>query len=312
MIGIPDLGSIAVGKSADFIVLMANPLEDILNTRRIDKVYIKGVALDRAKMAREFKETVNDCPIDDLTIGRLNDFLPFCVSASCLLCLLPSAFCLRCLLPLCVLRPWSFPSAEPPARPRFRYQIAMPLVAIRGDVHRRERQHASRSDRRTQVLQLRQSGGDIRMRSHLEPRLPRQQQRFCLHRQLEFEPEHAEHVEHHLGRKAVAQLLEERAEPGHSEMFGRDQIQQLDIEVEPRTNPLASGRLAPLKHREDQQWKDHQEQQRRRDRGQQQVIVGRVQHDGGDPSAGQRRAAGDRAPSICIFATIAAIDDVPP
>lgn len=56
LIGIPDLGSLAVGKSADFLVLWANPLEDIQNTRRIDAVYMRGVALDRAKMAREFRD----------------------------------------------------------------------------------------------------------------------------------------------------------------------------------------------------------------------------------------------------------------
>lgn len=55
LIGIPDLGTLAVGKSADFLVLTANPLEDIRNTRRIDQVYMKGVALDRAAMLKEFQ-----------------------------------------------------------------------------------------------------------------------------------------------------------------------------------------------------------------------------------------------------------------
>jgi len=55
LIGIPDLGSLAAGKSADFLVLTANPLDDIRNTRTIDKVYIKGAALDRQKMAAEFR-----------------------------------------------------------------------------------------------------------------------------------------------------------------------------------------------------------------------------------------------------------------
>ena len=56
LLGIQDLGSLAPGKSADFIVLTANPLENILNTRRIDKVYMRGVALDRVAMAKEFKK----------------------------------------------------------------------------------------------------------------------------------------------------------------------------------------------------------------------------------------------------------------
>lgn len=42
-----DAGTIAANKSADFIVLDANPLDDIANTRRISSVYLRGVAVDR-------------------------------------------------------------------------------------------------------------------------------------------------------------------------------------------------------------------------------------------------------------------------
>ena len=43
-----DLGTVANGKSADFTVLDANPLDDIKNTRRINAVYLRGAAVDRA------------------------------------------------------------------------------------------------------------------------------------------------------------------------------------------------------------------------------------------------------------------------
>jgi imidazolonepropionase-like amidohydrolase len=44
-----DTGTLQAGKSADFIVLDANPLDDIANTRRISAVYLRGAAVDRAQ-----------------------------------------------------------------------------------------------------------------------------------------------------------------------------------------------------------------------------------------------------------------------
>jgi imidazolonepropionase-like amidohydrolase len=47
ILGLDKIGTIAAGKEADFIVLDANPLDDILNTRRISSVYLRGKEVDR-------------------------------------------------------------------------------------------------------------------------------------------------------------------------------------------------------------------------------------------------------------------------
>jgi imidazolonepropionase-like amidohydrolase len=43
-----DTGTLEPGKSADFIILDANPLDDIINTRRIAAVILRGAAVERS------------------------------------------------------------------------------------------------------------------------------------------------------------------------------------------------------------------------------------------------------------------------
>lgn len=48
-------GLIATGRYADFTVLDANPLENIANSRRINKVYLRGQELDRAALRAKWQ-----------------------------------------------------------------------------------------------------------------------------------------------------------------------------------------------------------------------------------------------------------------
>jgi imidazolonepropionase-like amidohydrolase len=50
ILGLSDLGTVAERKSADFVVLDGNPLDDITNTRRIANVYLRGKQVDRVKL----------------------------------------------------------------------------------------------------------------------------------------------------------------------------------------------------------------------------------------------------------------------
>lgn len=47
ILALDELGSVEPGKSADFVVLHADPLEDITNTRRIAETYVRGIPVDR-------------------------------------------------------------------------------------------------------------------------------------------------------------------------------------------------------------------------------------------------------------------------
>jgi imidazolonepropionase-like amidohydrolase len=49
------LSQVAAGKNADFIVLDANPLDNIANVRKINAVYLRGEAVDRAGLKAKWQ-----------------------------------------------------------------------------------------------------------------------------------------------------------------------------------------------------------------------------------------------------------------
>jgi imidazolonepropionase-like amidohydrolase len=56
VLGLTRMGTVAAGKEASFVVLNANPLDAITNTRKIDRVYLRSEEVDRGALRKRFLE----------------------------------------------------------------------------------------------------------------------------------------------------------------------------------------------------------------------------------------------------------------
>jgi imidazolonepropionase-like amidohydrolase len=54
LLALTRMGTVAARKEADFVVLDANPLENIANTHKINKVYLRGAEVDRSALRTKF------------------------------------------------------------------------------------------------------------------------------------------------------------------------------------------------------------------------------------------------------------------
>jgi cytosine/adenosine deaminase-related metal-dependent hydrolase len=61
------MGSVAEGRVADLVLLDANPLTDIHNTRRIRGVLLAGRYFDRAALRRMLQEVAKAAALPDNT-----------------------------------------------------------------------------------------------------------------------------------------------------------------------------------------------------------------------------------------------------
>jgi imidazolonepropionase-like amidohydrolase len=62
ILGLDQLGTVAAGKSADFLVLNGNPLDNVANTRKINRVYLRGQDVPRAAMMAKWQAEIGRPP----------------------------------------------------------------------------------------------------------------------------------------------------------------------------------------------------------------------------------------------------------